>query len=166
MTFPVLDCRMVPVVSDVGDIPDDLDMNYEEGCFYVRMPLAESDDGRWLTSIDVGYRETSAESPCAGVAPIDFVMFGYEITVFDQIDNLSYSTMDPLEARCVIPDEMSSLVVDIVCECYLKLIENCDANYIFRSTWLSKPCENAMKKHTKATEMITQAGYIVLKGPF
>jgi hypothetical protein len=57
MTFPTLTCSMIPVMSDIGDIPDDLNLNYDDECFYFRVPIAESDDGRWLTSIDAGYQE-------------------------------------------------------------------------------------------------------------
>jgi hypothetical protein len=90
-------------------------------------------------------------------------MFGYEITLFDQVDNVAYSTMDPLESRCAIPAEMRPLVVDITLFCYQKLLEHCDPEYIFRKTWLSEPCENGLKKHVKATEALTQSGYVVVK---
>lgn len=163
MTFPNLTCRMSPVITDLLDIPADLDVHYEDGCWYVRVPIAESEDGRWLTSVDIGYRESDGESPCDDIRRVDFHSFGYEIHLFDQIDGVSYSTMNPLEAKCAIPAEIRSLVVDITCACYLKLIEECDPEYIFRSTWLSDPGENALKKHAKATETLSQVGYVVIK---
>jgi hypothetical protein len=163
MSFPNLTCTMSPVINDLGDVPTDLDVNYEEGCWYIRVPIAESENGRWLTSIDVGYRESDGESPCDGIAPVDFHSFGYEIHLFDQQDGVSYSTMNPLESRCAVPEEMRQLVVDVTCACYLKLIEECNPDYIFRSTWLEEPGENALKKHVQATETLRKTGYSVIK---
>jgi hypothetical protein len=94
MTFPHIADLMVPVLSDLDDIPDDLDIHYEDGCHYVRVPIAESEDGRWLIAVDVGYRETNAESPCSGVNPVDYVMFGYEITAIDR-KRSSVPTLSP-----------------------------------------------------------------------
>src|SRR5947209_4448435 len=122
MTFPEDTCRMIPMVACLEDLPDDLDIFYDEGCFYFRIGLAESEDGRWLTSIDIGCIESTGRSPCAGVKEIDFAMFGYEITVSNQMDKITYTTMDPLETRWCIPEEMRSLVVAIACEGYLRLI--------------------------------------------
>jgi hypothetical protein len=62
----------------------DLDLLHEEDCHFLRIPIAQSEDDRWLVAIDVGYLETYGESPCDGVKPLDFAMFGYEITAFDQ----------------------------------------------------------------------------------
>ncbi|WP_157644446.1 hypothetical protein [Bradyrhizobium sp. WSM2793] len=163
MNFPKLTCKMSPVINDLEDVPSDLDVNYEDGCWYIRVPIALSEDGRWLTSVDVGYRESDEESPCDGIAPVYFLSFGYEIHLFDQQDGVSYSTMNPLESRCAVPPEMRQLVVDISCACYLKLIEDCDPSYIFRSTWLGKPGESALKKHVQATETLCKTGYTVIK---
>ncbi|WP_316186262.1 MULTISPECIES: hypothetical protein [unclassified Bradyrhizobium] len=163
MNFPNLTCPMSPVISDLEDIPTDLDVNYEEGCWYIRIPIALSEDGRWLTSIDVGYQESDGESPCDGIAPIDFYSFGYEIHLFDQQYGVSYLTMNPLEARCAIPSEIRHLVIDITCACYLKLIAECDPSYIFRVTWLTEPGKGALKKHDQATETLCQSGYTVIK---
>lgn len=162
MPFPEIDASMLPLVSDIADIPDDLDINYEEECFFLRVPIAASECGRWLVTIDVGWREYEAQSPCPGVKPLDFVMFGYEITAFDQVDSVLYQTMDPREARCGIPEEVRPLVVEIACECYERLICECDPEYIYRVTWIEEPGENALNKHTKATETLTQAGYSVV----
>jgi hypothetical protein len=129
MAFPELDCEMIPVMSELGDIPDDLDLHFEDGCVYHRIALAESKYHRWLTAIDIGYREYN-ESPCSGIIPINFVTFGYEIILFDQVDNVAYSTMNPLEARCAIPAEMRPLTIDITLLCYQRLLEACDPDYI------------------------------------
>ena len=106
---------MSPVINDLGDVPTDLDVNYEEGCWYIRVPIALSEDGRWLTSIDVGYRESDGESPCDGVMAVDFHSFGYEIHLFDQQAGVSYSTMNPHESRCAIPEEFRQLVIKKNC---------------------------------------------------
>ena len=99
------------------------------------------------TSIDVGYRESDGESFRATASSlVDFFSFGYEVHLFDQQDGVSYSTMNPLESRCAMPEEIRQLVVDITCACYLKLIEECDPEYIFRSTWLPEPGRSALKK--------------------
>lgn len=57
MTFSTLTSAMIPVVSSLSDVPDDLPLYYADENFYFRVPLAESDDGRWLVTIDVGYQE-------------------------------------------------------------------------------------------------------------
>jgi hypothetical protein len=125
---------MIAQISDLGDLPDDLEIFYDDGCFYFRIGLAESEDGLWFTSIDIGYVESTGRSPWSQVKPIDFAMFGFEITVTDQKDNISYTTMDPLEARWCIPEVMRPLVVAIACEGYLRLIRIFEPEYIFRFT--------------------------------
>jgi hypothetical protein len=163
MPLPAISSRMVPLISEVAEVPDDLDLQYEDGCFYLRVPVAESEDGRWLVAIDVGYRETEGECPCDGVRPIDFAMFGYEITAIDQHETVIYQTMDPMETRDAIPEDIRGLVIEIACECYLRLLNLCCADYIYRLTWLPEPSENALKKHVQATETLVQAGFSVLK---
>jgi hypothetical protein len=163
MTFPTLTCAMIPVMSDISDMPDDLPLNWDDDCFYFRVPVAESDDGRWLVTVDVGYEDKRETIPCTGVAPMDFMQFGYEITLFDQVDNVAYSTMDPKMTRSAIPEEIRPLVVEIACHCYVKLIPTCCPDYIFRTTWLAEPSENALKKHSRITEILALAEYIVVK---
>ena len=41
MAFPELDCEMIAVMSELGDIPDDLDLEFDNGCFYHRIALGE-----------------------------------------------------------------------------------------------------------------------------
>jgi hypothetical protein len=83
MTFPSIASRMIPLISDVADIPDDFDLNYEDDCRYFRVPLAKSEDGQWLAFVDVGYQERTGLPPCNGVRALNYVMLGYEITVID-----------------------------------------------------------------------------------
>jgi hypothetical protein len=106
------------------------------------------------------------ECPCEGIRAIDFVMFGYEVTVIDQSDEqnpIVYQTMDPTETREAIPDFLRPLAVEIACECYCKLLPECGADYIYRVTWLTEPTESALKKHNEATKTLVQSGYSVLK---
>src|SRR3981081_2148223 len=102
MPFPEITVPMVPLLSGVEAIPDDLDLNFDDGCFFLRVPVAASEDDRWLVTVDAGWRDYKAQCPCANVQPIDFVMIGYEITAFDQVNGILYQTMDPREARCGI----------------------------------------------------------------
>jgi hypothetical protein len=163
MPLPAISSPIVPVIEDVDDIPDDLETLYDDGCFFLRVPLGESEDGRWLVAVDVGYRETTNGCPCEGVRAIDFAMFGYEIIVVDQVDTVFYQTMNPQETQEAIPAAMRSLVLDIADFCYLRLLQECNADYIYRITWLTNPSENALKKHERATETLVQAGYSVVK---
>lgn len=163
MSFPSITSVMRPIISGVDEIPDDLDLLYDDGCSFFRVPVAQSDDGRWLVAVDVGYRITTKESPCPGVRPLSFVMFGYEITLFDQVDSVVYQTMDPQETKEAIPNECRALVIDLACACYCKLLSYCDPDYIYRFTWLTKPSDNALKKHIQATETLTLEGYTVVR---
>jgi hypothetical protein len=165
MTFPEITARMVPTVTeaDVFDIADGLDLLHERDCHFLRVPIAESEDRRWLVTVDVGYIEVYGRSPCGGIKPIDYAMFGYEITAFDQNCGVNYQTMDPLQARCGIPDEIRHLLIEIVQNCYSNLLGICHPEYIYRFSWIEEPNENALKKHIKCTETLTQAGYLVLK---
>jgi len=163
MSFPKITSKMVPLLSSIGELPEDLDLNYEDGCFYLRVPIGESDCGRWLTTVDVGYRESRDESPYSGIMPIDYMSFGYEISVFDQVDNEVFQTMDPYEARCAIPQDMRPLVVDITCECYQRLIGLSLPDYIYRFTKDADPSVGAMVKHKKCTEALIQGGFSVIK---
>src|SRR5271163_4702768 len=113
MALPEISSPIIPEVSDVTDIPEDLETLYDDGCFFLRVPLGKSEDGRWLVAIDVGYRETKGECPCKGVRPIDFVMFGYEIIVVDQQDTTFYQTMNPQETHQAVPGGMRPLVIEI-----------------------------------------------------
>ncbi len=161
--FPKLTCKMSPVFTDLEDVPSDLEVNYEDECWYIRVPVAESEDERWLTSVDVGYNQIDRKSPCSGTNPIDFFHFGYEIHLFDRQDGVTYQTFDPLLARCAIPPEIRQLIVEITCACYLKLIADCSPDYIFRRTWLENPSESALKKHVLATKTLCKSGYEVIK---
>jgi hypothetical protein len=160
MTFPSIASRMIPLISDVADIPDDFDLNYEDDCRYFRVPLAKSEDGQWLAFVDVGYQERTGLPPCNGVRALNYVMLGYEITVIDVYGGPAvYQTMDPRAAKCAIPEECRNLVVEIACHCYFWLPQDCEPDYIYRVTWLPEPNENALKKHTQATERLMQAGF-------
>lgn len=165
MSFPEIDVPMIPLIfeEDVEDIPADLNLLHTDGCHFFRIPIAESEDGRWLVNIDIGYRETFGECPCEGVNPIDFAMFGFEITFFDQQLGTMFQTMDPRQAKCGIPDEVRPTLVEIARKCYLELVSIANPQYIYRFTWLGQPNENALKKHQSCTETLMQAGYSVLK---
>ena len=163
MSFPQITSKMVPFITELADVPEDLDVHYEDGCSYVRVPLAESEDGQWLVVVDVGYRTNYSQSPCSRVRPLDFVMFGYEITLFDQTNSVAYQTMDPHDTREAIPKEMRPLVIDIACNCYRRLLGECNPDYIFRSTWMMQPSDAALKKHLEATKTLTQSGYTVVR---
>jgi hypothetical protein len=165
MSFPEITVAMTPQITaeDVEYIPEDLNLLHTDGCHFFRVPIAESEDGQWLVTIDVGYREREAGCPCDGIKPIDFAVFGFEITVFDQWNSQMFQTMDPREARAGIPDEIRHLLVDITKKCYLELVSICDPMYIYRFTWLESPTGNALNKHEACTESLMQAGYSMLR---
>lgn len=163
MAFPTITSIMVPLLSEVEELPDDLDLNYEDGCYYFRVPVAESECGRWLTTVDVGYREQRGEPPCPGLHPMDYVSFGYEISAFDLESEEVFQTMDPYEARCAIPNDMRQLVVDITCRCYQMLIGIAGSDYIYRFTKAENPCDAALAKHNKSTEILVDAGFSVIR---
>jgi hypothetical protein len=164
MSFPSISSRMVPEFSDVGELPDTFKLNLDGDCRYYRIPLGESEDGLWQSFVDVGYNESFNASPCDGICPLNFMVPGYEITAIKVSEPVTvYRTMDPRVARCAIPAESRKLLLEIVDHYYLKLLEDCQPEYIYRFTWLDSPNKKALRKHARATQTLVQAGYSVLK---
>jgi hypothetical protein len=52
--------------------PASFDFQYQGDCVFFSIPFAVSEDGRWQTMIDVGYRERLAEKPAEGILPCNF----------------------------------------------------------------------------------------------
>jgi hypothetical protein len=80
MTLPTVR----PLLRSIDDLPNDLDFEEEDGCIYLRAPFGLSEDGRWLTLIDVGFTPRSNSSPFPDLRLFDYHEFGYEITLLDR----------------------------------------------------------------------------------
>lgn len=162
MSFANVASPITPLISDLSDLENEFELNYLDGCWFFRVPLADSECGRWQVFLDVGYREYR-NSPCSGIPEIDYVMFGYEITLMDLIDGEVYQTMDPQEAQRVVPKEMRAIILDIVCLSYKKHVEALDPAIIYRFTFVENPTEASLKKHEQHTNTLESLGYTVLK---
>jgi hypothetical protein len=151
-----------PLLECADDLPDDLSLVSEGGCYFLRAPFAESLDGHWWTVVDVGLRPISSECPIPGRAAIDFFEFAYEITLFDRYLGTVRSTMDRSIAREWLPAGRSQLVLEVVAVCCRSLIRTLRPDYIYRVTNTATLPEVAFKKHHFVTQKLQELGYSVL----
>ena len=78
--MPKIQSPFKPLVGGAADVPDDLLPVYERGCLYVRVPVAESEDGLWVTVVDVGLTPREEQILIEGREPFSYHEFAYEIS--------------------------------------------------------------------------------------
>ena len=150
-----------PLVAGAADVPDDLYLIHERGCNYLRMPVAKSDDGLWLTVVDVGLTTRKDQLLLEGREPFTFDEFGYEITLMPTNEGDTKSSMDRTVTQAWLPANFSSTVLEVVGACCRSLLKLLEPQYIYRVTYMSEPTEKALKKHEYVTNIMESLGYLV-----
>jgi hypothetical protein len=149
-----------PLVSGADDLGE-LDVVHDNGCLYVRAPLAASNDGKYLTFVDVGLRP-EFDRILEGYQPFDFHAFGYEITLVPQAGGPIQSTMDRQLAVHWLPGSFANVVLEVAAACCRTLLEMVEPQYIYRVTFRQTDHERLLRKHRYMTQVIESSGYSVL----
>jgi hypothetical protein len=158
---PQIKSKFIAVVDGPDDVPDDLPILSQDGCHYLSVCLATTEDGQWSTFVDVGMTLVKGTTPIEGYAPFDFYEFGYEITLADTDLIPSGSTMDRDIARRWLPKGCEKIVLQVVGACCRSLIGFFTPSYIYRVTFMPNPTENALKKHHWVTKVMESLGFSV-----
>lgn len=151
------------LLGSIDDLPNDLDLEEEDGCIYIRVPFGISEDNRWLTLVDVGMTPRSNCNPHPDLRSFDYHEFGYEITIVDQNGKVPIrSTMNRDIAKVWLPPNCSKLVLEVVNHCCRRLLRELSPGYIYRVTAAKEVGGAALGKHSLVTNVMQSAGYSVL----
>ncbi len=126
------------------------------------MPVAKSEDGIWLTVVDVGLRPRNDEILLEGREPFSFHEFGYEITIMPMDGGDTESNMDRNITRAWLPENFSNTMLEVVGACCRSLLQLIQPQYIYRVTFMSEPTDKALVKHIYVTNIMESLGFSVL----
>lgn len=160
--MPNIQSKFLPLVGGANDVPDDLYVIHEDGCNFVRLPIAESEDGRWHTVVDVGLRPVEDAILLVGRQPFSFHEFCYEITLMPLDGGEAISTMDREIARKWLPDGFAPVALEVIGACCRSLLLLLEPDYIYRITFMPEPSEEALEKHHFVTKVMESLGFCVL----
>jgi len=153
----------ITTADDIADL-DQLKVKAEGGCYYMRAPFAYSDDGRWLTSIDVGLRPAVDAAPIEDLGPFSFHEFAYEITIADRWGQHDLeSTMEPYRARLWLPPDNRRMVLEVVGACCHSLLQMFEPQIIYRRTLTEHPSAKSLRRYDFVTKVMESEGYRLLR---
>lgn len=145
MIVPMVRTRPFPI-----DVDDD-----DDGGFCVIAPIAKDTTYDQIVTVDSHMKVSVHEGE-------NFWDFLFEISITQMEDDSEpVSTMDRELAKKWIPDEIRSIVMDIVCDSCRALVWRVKPDRIYRVTKVPDPPDAALKKHRALTEVLQELGYDV-----
>ena len=160
--YPLSGETIIPLFKSVDELGEP-DFGARDGCTFVSIPIGESTDGRWLTTVDAGFRRRSNEQVSARLRPCDFHEFAYEICLVDTFgEHRTFETMDRDVARGWLPVGSAPLVLETVRYGCAHLVNLIEPTLVYRVTNGSGLPAPAMEKYNFVRQALESKGYYVM----